>query len=435
MSLSTDLLIESLALWLVWSGVAWLALAAYRFRTHGLDVGNAGLLAAAFAGWAALLRLTTGVFGSPEVIHLGLVPLVKSGLPVYLTVVVLLPMAGAVGLLSGRSRVATVAALAALVAGPALALPALVGEAGEVALFSDPMPVTVAQLPPRTPITDAAHPGMVYVPAGPFIMGTLHPAQLRDIVGNLDGDEQPVRSVLLDGFYIDQYEVTNDEFARFVERTGHVTGAETKGTGQVWGADGWFSQDGADWRHPKGPGDDIEGRGRHPVVQVTWDDANAFCAWENKRLPTEAEWEKAGRGVDARDYPWGSTFDATKVNFCDAECVQLPRHRDPSASDGYAGTAPVGSFPGGVSPYGLYDMVGNVWEWVHDWYDADYYKHAPNVNPPGPDHSSGIGASEHRVVRGGSWTSQKDFTRVTSRSYDPPTWSYFGVGFRCASDH
>jgi formylglycine-generating enzyme required for sulfatase activity len=429
----SDLVAEILALWLVWSGAAWLALAAFRFRTHRLDTPNTLLVSAAVVGWLTALRLGTGLLGGSQLIPLDLVPLVWSGLPVYIVVSALFVAAIVLARLARASRLALGVTLGLSLAVPAVALIALLGDAEQVTLFSDPLPETVAQPIPAAPITDAGHPGMVLVPAGPFIMGTLNEAQRRPIVGSPQGDEQPVRTVYLDAFYIDRTEVTNAEFARFVAATRHVTDAEQYGAGQIWGPNGWFEQEGAQWRHPMGPGDSIDGLDEHPVVQVSWNDATAFCAWSGKRLPREAEWEKAARGVDARDYPWGVDFDPTKLNYCDAGCFELP-HNDSSASDGHARTAPVGSFPAGASPYGALDMVGNAWEWVQDWYDSGYYATMPSVNPPGPERSAGIGATEHRVVRGGSWTSEPDFTRTTSRSYDPPTNTYFGVGFRCATD-
>lgn len=430
----TDLILEVLALWLVWGGVAWLGLLAFRFRAHRLDLANLILAAAAVVGWVAILRLTTPIFGGAEIVPLGLVPLLWSGVPLYVVVSALALTSVLLAAVARRSSVAVAVVLGGLVAAPVVALPLLARGAESIVLFSDPPIRTVADPTPAVPVTDPARPGMVFVGEGPFIMGTLNRAQLREIVGNPEGDEQPVRTVYLDAFYIDRTEVSNRDFMRFVSSTGHVTQAEKRGLGQVWGEDGWFEQPDADWRHPMGPDDSIEGLDDHPVVQVSWNDAEAYCAWADKRLPTEAEWEKAGRGLDARDYPWGSDFDPAKLNYCDAECTQLSHFNDRSASDGFARTAPVGSFPGGASPYGAVDMVGNVWEWVHDWYDARYYAYMPSSNPPGPDRSAGIGADHHRVVRGGSWTSERDFARVTSRSYDPPDNSYFGVGFRCAAD-
>ena len=270
----------------------------------------------------------------------------------------------------------------------------------------------------------------VLVPAGPFIQGSLSPLQMQVIVGNVEGDEKPVRSSYLDAYYIDRYEVTNDQFEVFVEATDYVTDAETITKGRRWGADGWVSTEDLTWREPMFLGDEIDGRGDHPVVQVSWNDAVAYCAWAGKRLPTDAEWEKAARGQRGFDFPWGHEFDGSMVNFCDTNCSDLPQHKDDSADDGYTRTAPVGSYPGGMSPYGAYDMAGNVWEWVQDAYDPYYYHYAPEFNPAGPILSD----VTHRIVRGGSFTSEVGYVRTTSKSYDPPATAYFGVGFRCARD-
>jgi formylglycine-generating enzyme required for sulfatase activity len=269
----------------------------------------------------------------------------------------------------------------------------------------------------------------------------LNPLQLQIIVGNDEGDEQPVRSIYLDPFYIDRTEVTNADFTRFVAETGYVTDAEESGLGGVWGEDGWRSEPGAQWRHPTGPKDTIDGFEDHPVVQVSWYDAQAFCEWASKRLPTEAEWEKAARGSDGRDFPWGHEFDPNRVNYCDRDCVDLPQHKDNTASDGFRRTSPVGSFPNGASPYGALDMAGNVWEWTTDWYDPYYYEYAPTENPRGPSaqvdrepHPNAPPPEPEKVVRGGSWTSQMGYVRTTSRSFDPIRSNWLGVGFRCAQD-
>ena len=228
----------------------------------------------------------------------------------------------------------------------------------------------------------------------------------------------------LDGYWIDRTEVTNKQFARFVEATGHRTTAEVEGCG--WGAtgEGWKCIDGADWRHPNGPSTSIDEQMDHPVVQVSWDDAVAYCQWAGKRLPTEAEWEKAARGSDGRTYPWGYAFDGSKLNFCDTNCEF--DWKDDGADDGYARTAPVGSYPAGASPYGAQDVAGNVWEWVADWYDSGYYSESSATrNPTGP--ASGDG----RVLRGGSWDNDVNHARSANRSRIDPVNRNNNNGFRC----
>ena len=234
-----------------------------------------------------------------------------------------------------------------------------------------PIPATPTTMPSTDTPTPSAPPGMVYVPAGEFTMGStdaevdsalaLCNEYRSDCKRSWFEDEQPVHTVYLDTFYIDKTEVTNDEFQRFVQATGYRTQAEKDGYGWAWNGREVEKIEGADWRHHQGLHSGIEGRMDHPVVQVSWNDAVAYCQWADKRLPTEAEWEKAARGTDRRTYPWGNTFDGSKLNFCDKNCSS--DGKDASVDDGYADTAPVGSYPAGASPYRALDMAGNVWEW------------------------------------------------------------------------
>jgi formylglycine-generating enzyme required for sulfatase activity len=226
-------------------------------------------------------------------------------------------------------------------------------------------------------------------------------------------DELPRHRVALDAFYLDRFEVTNAQFAGFVRATGHRTFAEIQRGASVWRWENgsWKrpSVANAYWRSPSGSGG-ILAEPTHPVVQVSWNDAALYCKWAGKRLPTEAEWEKAARGPDERRYPWGDVWDSNKAN---GE-AKLNR------------TTPVGSYPRGVSPYGAHDMAGNVWEWVADWYAEDYYKIRPTNNPHGPE------AGEFRVVRGGSWLEHPAVLATTFRHPMPPSYSVNVVGFRCA---
>ena len=225
---------------------------------------------------------------------------------------------------------------------------------------------------------------MVIVPGGPFLMGSESPKGRAD--------EWPQRSVHVDTFAIDQVEVTNERYMTFVATTGHRSPPNPYGTGVLVSAKG------------------IE---QLPVVQVTWYDAKAYCAWAKKRLPTEAEWEKAARGTDGRMFPWGNeTPSPTRANF-DREWVD-----DKTLHA-------VGSLSGGESPYGIKDMSGNAREWVQDWYAPDYYANAPDKNPQGPD--KGI----VRVIRGGSWHSPQSDITATARGRGGFALQTHGTGFRC----
>ncbi|TEU11887.1 MAG: hypothetical protein E3J21_22510 [Anaerolineales bacterium] len=243
---------------------------------------------------------------------------------------------------------------------------------------------------------------MVYVPAGEFTMGS----------DEGSSDEQPVHAVYLDAFYIDKHEVTNAQFAAFVSATGYETEAERRRCSWVRKGNSWECVQGVDWQHPSGPDTDLMGKDEHPVVQVSWSDAKAYCEWAGKRLPTEAEWEKACKGTDGRAYPWGD--QGPTLNLCNFD-------------ENEGGTTPVGKYsPQGDSPYGCVDMAGNVEEWVADWYDEDYYSQSPARNPPGPDFG------RYRVSRGCKWTCLSIFTGCAERGFHDPDDPDFLVGFRCA---
>ena len=292
--------------------------------------------------------------------------------------------------------------------------------------------------------------GMVFIPAGKFRMGSKQGKP----------DELPVHEVELGGFWIDKTEVTNAQFEAFVSATGYVTTAEhtpdpkdfpgvpkeklVAGSAIFVPPPGavdlneflswWKYEAGANWRHPEGKDSSIKGRETHPVVHVSWFDAQAYAKWAGKRLPTEAEWEYAARGgLDQKPYAWGD--DAPNANGkWRANIWEGNFPRENTKADGYERTAPVGSFaPNG---YGLFDMSGNVWEWCADFYRPDYYAKSELKNPQGPQDSfdpeePGI---EKRVQRGGSYLCSDSYCvgyKPGTRMKCSPDTSLCHTGFRC----
>jgi formylglycine-generating enzyme required for sulfatase activity len=302
------------------------------------------------------------------------------------------------------------------------------GTPGTAVAAAKPSGPRQPELPPTILGKDGAE--MVLVPAGEFMMGSA-PDDITSLLrrhpkanGAILKDELPKHRVFLEAFYIDKYEVTNARFQQFVQATGYRTQAERNGGGKIrTGAKTWADVPDATWRAPRGQGSSIAGLEAHPVVQVSWHDAKAYCTWAGKRLPTEAEWEKAARGTAGRLYPWCSEFDGTKANFCDRNCPF--EWKDASVDDGYRSTAPVGSYEAGKSPYGVYDMAGNVWEWVADWYDAKYYQRSPARNPQGPTSGTQV------TLRGGSWLYTAPDFRTTERAGVPPDRRNENIGLRC----
>ena len=224
---------------------------------------------------------------------------------------------------------------------------------------------------------------MVLIPAGSFVRGT-----------NAGGfDEQPERVIHLNAFSIDRYEITNSHYQAFVSATNH-------------------RPPGPPSRYAKNM---VRMRGlNQPVVYVSWEDADAYCRWKGRRLPTEAEWEKAMRGTDGRLWPWGDAQDLNAANWARVD-------------DGFEVTAPVGSMKSDVSPFGVVDGAGNVMEWVADWYAEDSYRDPIEDNPLGPEHGL------FKVMRGGAYTSTGTDVRITSRSKMVPDFRDETIGFRCAS--
>jgi len=240
---------------------------------------------------------------------------------------------------------------------------------------------------------------MVWVPAGEFVMGS------KDNEGY--SDERPQRKVYLDGYWLYKYEVTVAQYRAFCAATGRALPHFPQPMTYYESNYSWAGKTG--WADPA--------LQQHPIVNVTWHDAQAYAAWAGAQLPTEAQWEKAARGADGRIYPWGNTWDPAK-------CANRTNSQEKAIS-----TWPVGSFPAGASPCGAHDMAGNVSEWCADWYDAGYYKNAPARNPIGP------ATGTRRVLRCGSWAGYyvEFILRSAVRNYCTPDYYWYSVGFRCGS--
>ncbi|KAM6060330.1 formylglycine-generating enzyme isoform 2-T2 [Theristicus caerulescens] len=258
---------------------------------------------------------------------------------------------------------------------------------------------------------------MVAIPGGVFTMGTDEPEIQQD-------GEWPARRVHVNSFYMDQYEVSNEEFERFVNSTGYVTEAEKFGDSFVFegmlseevkagihqavaAAPWWLPVKGASWKHPEGPDSSISNRMDHPVLHVSWNDAVAFCTWAGKRLPTEAEWEYSCRGgLENRLFPWGNKLQPKGQHYANIWQGVFPTNN--TAEDGYKGTAPVTAFP--PNGYGLYNIVGNAWEWTSDWWAVH--------------HSTDEAHNPSYCYR----------YRCAARSQNTPDSSASNLGFRCAAD-
>ncbi|CAI2716890.1 formylglycine-generating enzyme family protein [Nitrospina watsonii] len=253
-----------------------------------------------------------------------------------------------------------------------------------------------ASAPPSVHIND-----MAVIPAGPFTMGL----NIDNEYGWGDTDEQPVHTVYLDAYAIDFYEVTAQQFAEFLNAAPEKASRfiELRDAVTVEKVGGRFRA--------------RPGLERHPVNRVSWYGADAYCRWVGKRLPTEAEWEKAARGTDGRLFPWGNAFpDNDRVTF-----------RRSFATLGFGVMEPVDGLLAGRSPYGLHHMAGNVWEWVGDWYAPAYYEMSPPRNPTGPERG------ESRVLRGGNWYFKAYYLRTTYRFNEHPDVFKVWQGFRCAA--
>ncbi|XP_021121723.1 sulfatase-modifying factor 1 isoform X10 [Heterocephalus glaber] len=328
------------------------------------------------------------------------------------------------------------------------------------------------------PLTPAK---MVLIPAGVFTMGTDDPQIKQD-------GEAPARRVAVDAFYMDAYEVSNAEFEKFVNSTGYLTEAEKFGDSFVFegmlseqvktdiqqavaAAPWWLPVKGANWRHPEGPDSTVQHRPDHPVLHVSWNDAVAYCTWAGKRLPTEAEWEYSCRGgLQNRLFPWGNKLQPKDQHYANLWQGEFPMTN--TGEDGFQGTAPVDAFP--PNGYGLYNIVGNVWEWTSDWWTI-YHSVEETLNPLQAAGTMPVGAhvmcqlktawksaaliqqgtavknkdirkfwmkgppsGKDRVKKGGSYMCHKSYCyryRCAARSQNTPDSSASNLGFRCAANH
>lgn len=281
-----------------------------------------------------------------------------------------------------------------------------------------PTPIKLTDTPAPPPCSEC-----IFIPAGVFIMGATEndknivsgSSSLTELAG-----EKPAHEVILDAYWMDRLEVSNDLFAQFVAETNYVTDAERYQSASTYDKNiknfGEDPNPSANWRNPDGSGRGIADLGNYPVVQMSWKDAVAFCSWRGGRLPTEAEWEKAGRGENGYVYPWGNDYNSKILNGADK-------------SDGYSFAAPVDAFPDSASVYGLLNMSGNVAEWVQDYYSENYYTVSPLKNPTGPSEGKA------HLLKGGSWFSSSNGNRLSNRITDVYKDDIMqNYGFRCAYD-
>ena len=324
-------------------------------------------------------------------------------------------------------------------------------------------------IPNKKAAPTPAPPGMVWIPGGEFSMGSDDSGEALCSLSGVTRDAQPIHRVSVDGFWMDATEVTNEQFEKFVKATGYITVAEQKPTKEEFPTappenliagstvftptaqpvklndyfQWWSYVRGADWRHPAGPGSDLKGREKFAVVQIAYEDAEAYAKWAGKRLPTEAEWEFAARGgVAGNLYAWGDEVKRDGKFQANIYQGRFPVTDGDTGEDGFKGIAPVAQFP--PNAYGLYDVAGNVWEWVSDWYRPDYYATLSATdgvarNPQGPDSSYDPAepTEKKRVHRGGSFLCTDQYcTRymVGTRGKGEARTASNHLGFRCAKN-
>jgi formylglycine-generating enzyme len=328
-------------------------------------------------------------------------------------------------------------------------------------------PVFASTVANSAPSPQPSPAGMAWIPGGEFSMGANDPPDMDEVGMKATTDARPIHRAYVDGFFMDKTDVTNAQFAKFVKETGYVTVAERKPrpedfpgappenlvAGSVvfsppdhpvplndhfqW----WSSVPGANWRHPLGPGSDIKGKDNYPVVQVAYEDAEAYAKWAGKRLPTEAEWEFAARGgLAGKPFVWGDEFRPHGKWMANTHQGHFPM-KDTGA-DGYVGIAPAAQYP--ANNYGLYDMAGNVWQWTSDWYRPDYYQQLAAAvgvarNPKGPDSSYDPAEPSERkkVHRGGSFLCTDQYCSryiVGTRGKGEVSTGTNHLGFRCVKN-
>jgi formylglycine-generating enzyme required for sulfatase activity len=330
-----------------------------------------------------------------------------------------------------------------------------------------PEPAFALTIEEKSPAPVQAPQGMVWIPGGEFSMGAQGAHDMNEVGMRATEDSRPIHRVYVHAFFMDRTDVTNAEFAKFVKATGYITVAERKpraedfpdippenlvagavvfsapdhpvplGNHLLW----WSYVPGANWRHPEGPQSDLKGREAYPVVDVAYEDAEAYARWAHKRLPTEAEWEFAARGgLSGKPYVWGDEFRPAGRWMANTYQGHFPDND--SGADGYVGIAPAGAFP--ANGYGLFDMAGNVWQWTSDWYRPDYYATLTAAggtarNPVGP--ASAFDPAEpgqaKKVQRGGSFLCTDQYCSrymVGTRGKGEVTTGSNHVGFRCVRD-
>jgi sulfatase modifying factor 1 len=353
---------------------------------------------------------------------------------------------------------------------PASAANTVPGAAYPVARSAPESPAKSANFLPTIPnaasVPDSAPRGMVWITGGEFSMGAQDPPDMNQVGMQATTDSRPIHRVYVDGFFMDKTDVTNAQFAEFVKATGYITVAERipraedypgarpenlVAGGVVFSAPDhavplndhfqwWSYVEGANWRHPTGPKSSLKGRENYPVVQIAYEDAEAYAKWAHKRLPTEAEWEFAARGgLAGKPFVWGDEFRPKGKWMANTHQGHFPDQD--LGSDGYIGLAPVAQYAS--NGYGLYDMAGNVWQWTSDWYRPDYYTELARAggvarNPKGPDapFDPAEPSEKKKVHRGGSFLCTDQYCSrymVGTRGKGEISTGTNHLGFRCVS--